>query len=571
MNKDAEEYSDWSRERLVDRVQELERQLRQSNTRYHPSTSPRAPFKRNTRADRQFDPSRYSTRHIALKLAYLGQRYNGFEHHINNKTSRPTIEEELFKALAKARLIFPRDGHETASGMVDWDGSDYSKCGRTDKGVSAFGQVIGLRVRSNRPLARKGDKAIAEGQIERPPKGERDVDDAATDVEGEESPFDPIKDELPYPIILNHLLPEDIRILAWCPSPPEGFSARFSCRERRYKYFFSQPAFAPLPGTAGLSSSQRENGELRTGYLNIEAMREGASRFVGLHDFRNFCKIDPSKQITNFERRVFHATVDEVEPSRAPVSYVGNQGLRATGLEDLQTTDHSSGSDPALKMYTFTLHGSAFLWHQVRHMVAILFLIGQGLESPSLISQLLDVKLNPTKPMYEMASDAALVLCDCIFPKEDDEARRDALDWVFVGENSGAEKTTSKWSDGKFGPGGVVDDLWRAWRKRKIDEVLAGSLLDLAAEQGEKLSASAAGSYIVREHSGKVSQRVFAGGDGPRLAGKYVPVLKKPKMETPETVNKRYAQRKNFEMDGQRRQAGFKSVQLDQDTVSGPS
>jgi hypothetical protein len=29
-----------------------------------------------------------------------------------------------------------------------------------------------------------------------------------------------------------------------------------------------------------------------------------------------------------------------------------------------------------------TIKGSAFLWHQVRCMVAVLFLIGQGLESP---------------------------------------------------------------------------------------------------------------------------------------------------------------------------------------------
>ena len=30
-----------------------------------------------------------------------------------------------------------------------------------------------------------------------------------------------------------------------------------------------------------------------------------------------------------------------------------------------------------------TIKGTAFLWHQVRCMVAVLFLIGQGLESPS--------------------------------------------------------------------------------------------------------------------------------------------------------------------------------------------
>ena len=49
-------------------------------------------------------------------------------------------------------------------------------------------------------------------------------------------------------------------------------------------------------------------------------------------------------------------------------------------------------------------------------MVAILFLIGQGLESPSLIDELLDIRKTPAKPRYEMADDAPLVLWDCIFP-----------------------------------------------------------------------------------------------------------------------------------------------------------
>jgi tRNA pseudouridine38/39 synthase len=34
-------------------------------------------------------------------------------------------------------------------------------------------------------------------------------------------------------------------------------------------------------------------------------------------------------------------------------------------------------------MYEFTVTGYAFLWHQIRCMMAILFLIGAGYESPS--------------------------------------------------------------------------------------------------------------------------------------------------------------------------------------------
>jgi tRNA pseudouridine38/39 synthase len=46
-----------------------------------------------------------------------------------------------------------------------------------------------------------------------------------------------VEEELDYPKLLNRVLPVDIRVLAWCPAPPD-FSARFDCKERTYKYFF---------------------------------------------------------------------------------------------------------------------------------------------------------------------------------------------------------------------------------------------------------------------------------------------------------------------------------------------
>ena len=61
-------------------------------------------------------------------------------------------------------------------------------------------------------------------------------------------------------------------------------------------------------------------------------------------------------------------------------------------------------------------------------MVAILFTIGQGLESPLIITDLMDTNKFPTKPQYEMAHDIPLVLYDCEFPSmewksTDDEYR----------------------------------------------------------------------------------------------------------------------------------------------------
>ena len=48
---------------------------------------------------------RYNTRHVALKIAYLGQDYHGFA--VQEDTDK-TIEHVLFDALIKTRLIEKR-------------------------------------------------------------------------------------------------------------------------------------------------------------------------------------------------------------------------------------------------------------------------------------------------------------------------------------------------------------------------------------------------------------------------------------------------------------------------------
>jgi tRNA pseudouridine38/39 synthase len=399
-----------------------------------------------------------------------------------------------------------------------------------------------------------------EGGAERSSLDDPDFDNALL--------FDYINDEIPYPQVLNRVLPPDIRILAWCPSPPSDFSARFSCRERRYRYFFTQPAFAPVPGSMGLSDILDAQGRRRReGWLDIQAMREGAKYFEGVHDFRNFCKVDPSKQLTTFERKIFYADIEEVDPEDGPVGFAGRSRSE-------QSSDASSapggilGYESPPKVYAFIVHGSAFLWHQVRHMVAVLFLIGQGLESPSLVPALLDIANQPTKPHYEMADDAPLVLWDCIFPKSGDDSRRDALQWVYIGKTGDSESGTGSTShDGKFGAGGLVENIWEIWRKKRIDEVLAGSLLKIIISQGLQglPTPDAIEEVDAREvEKGQVgkgrSQKVFQGGNVPSLKGKWTPVLQRRRMDSVEDINARYATRKGLEgssreerMDGWRR------------------
>ena len=477
----------------------------------------------------------------------------------------------------KACLISPTPVAGLEYQEVNWEGCEYSKCGRTDKGVSAFGQVVALRLRSNRPLSKKDDRNDTQTAAGDSTAGENSTpgdlvavttttnitDDESptspeeTDIPVESALFDPTRDEINYPQILNRLLPPDIRVLAWCGDLPEDFSARFSCKGRGYKYFFTQPAFSPTVGSEDDTGTdvEREPKSRREGWLDIEAMRAAARRFEGLHDFRNFCKIDASKQIENFQRRIYRSTIEELEPQHGPMSYLRKPHFTEYSGQctELDTGIPASG----YKIYMFSLFGSAFLWHQVRHMVAILFLIGQGLEAPGLIDELLDVNKNPQKPQYEMADDAPLVLWDCVFPQGNSDSfePRDALPWIYVGD-----EVSSTLQDGngrghdRYGPLGLVDQMWKVWRQRKIDELLAGTLIDTILSRGSNPR-----NYIdeqVHRKDSRASQKVFNGGDSARLMGKYVQVLQKPRMESVEVVNARYAQRTQLKSEERRRKMG---------------
>lgn len=520
-----------------------------NNTKADDFTQTRAPG-RPAKQIREIDPSKYHTRFIALKFAYLGQRYNGFEHTNGNYTPLPTIEEEVWKALRKTRLILPPDTgalDNTPAPLkpfsISWEGCQYSKAGRTDRGVSAFGQVIGIRVRSSRPKVQKKEghgEHLQNANAAKQDEDRMDLDDDSN----VDSKWDDIADELPYIHILNRVLPEDIKVLAWCPHPPAGFDARFSCRERRYKYFFTQPAFSPTPGPPGFIQGARDS-KYREGWLDIDAMRSAAKCFEGVHDFRNFCKLDTSKQIENFQRIIYYADIELEDPQTNTPGYVGQPGFGP--FEDrTDNNNNNSNTKTTAQVYSFTLHGSAFLWHQVRHMVGLLFLIGQGLESPSIVPDLLDISKNPGRPTYEMASDAPLVLWDCKFPDEKSGSREDALDWVYAGDPR-MNKSQNARGDGKFGTGGIVETLWSVWRQRKIDEFLAGSFLDLAVNQGDQSNIVQANTQEAKPT--RRGQKVFYGGNEGKLGGKYVQVMQKRKMEPVEVLNAKWLANKQRKKD----------------------
>lgn len=584
-------YKKWTKDALVERIKELENELKRQKSSSNISStgtqqnenepsslaSLEAPQQKKEKKTKVLDQSKYSTRFIALKLAYIGKKYNGFEYQSSGDMS--TIEEELWKALVKACLIFPDPARPNE---VDWSICEYSKCGRTDRGVSAFGQVVALRVRSNKPVRQKRKPAAADEVLAQGNEGSEMLttaeesksvsmadggDDTSSpavedELESDEAPF-PLEKEIKYCRMLNRLLPPDIRIYAWCPNPGPEFSARFNCRERQYRYFFTQPAFAPIPNfleeDCNINKVKKEAKKPKDGWLNIDAMRKAAKLFEGLHDFRNFCKIDASKQITNFQRRIFEADIVEVDGVDTNISYLNGPQFR-----DPNVSSSSVAPDTRFpKVYYFHVRGSAFLWHQIRCMVAILFVVGQGHESPSLVSSLLDVEKHPSRPNYTLAEDAPLVLWDCIFGRDNEQGAADEVDWIYIGgASSSSPSSPSSPSSGNgagesplslHGVSGLMDELWKGWHAKKMDEILANQLVEWLCHKTdvhrvateEELAASGDANSIRKIRDGR-STRVYDGGNSARFAGQYVPVLEKSLIPSAEELNDRWAQRKGF-------------------------
>jgi tRNA pseudouridine38/39 synthase len=278
---------------------------------------------------------KYSVRHVAFKVVYLGWDFLGLAAQPDTEN---TIEGCLSKAFMRVKLI------------KSYDSCHWSRAGRTDKGVSGLGQVIACHVRSN---VKSGVGMVSVGS---------DVKEDST--------------ELDYVTMLNGALPDEIRVIGWTPVPLE-FDARFSAITRTYKYFFV-----------------REN-------LNIPAMQEAMSYLLGEHDFRNFCKMDTAN-VSHFGRCVLSATLAPVAPQPTFKSEVDHDLGSLTSPE----ANHWS------TMYEFTISGSAFLWHQVRYMVAVLFMVGREQEPPSIVKDLLNLEKYPQKPQFHMASEIPLILYD---------------------------------------------------------------------------------------------------------------------------------------------------------------
>ena len=72
------------------------------------------------------------TKHFAFKFGYIGKNYEGL---VIQKHTKNTVEDKIINSLIKASLI------------ENFENSNYSRCGRTDSGVSAVGNVFSVTLR----------------------------------------------------------------------------------------------------------------------------------------------------------------------------------------------------------------------------------------------------------------------------------------------------------------------------------------------------------------------------------------------------------------------------------------
>ena len=145
---------------------------------------------------------------------------------------------------------------------------------------------------------------------------------------------------------VNAHLPDAISV-RWSRQVSDEFHARFSALARHYRYLLLSRDVRPALGAGRCGWTHWS--------LDIEAMRDAATRLVGRHDF------------TSFRAAECQAASPVRTLTRAAVLEVG-------------------------ALIAFEFSANAFLHHMVRNMVGALVQVGRGANSPHWIDELLAAK-----------------------------------------------------------------------------------------------------------------------------------------------------------------------------------
>ncbi|CAK6439928.1 unnamed protein product [Pipistrellus nathusii] len=171
-------------------------------------------------------PRKLPKRKIVLLMAYSGKGYHGMQRNVGSSQFK-TIEDDLVSALVRAGCIPENHGEDMRK-------MSFQRCARTDKGVSAAGQVVSLKVWL--------------------------IDDILEKI--------------------NSHLPSHIRILG-LKRVTGGFNSKNRCDARTYVYMLPTFAFAhkdhdPQDETYRLSADR------------LRQVNRLLARYKGTHNFHNF-------------------------------------------------------------------------------------------------------------------------------------------------------------------------------------------------------------------------------------------------------------------------------------------
>lgn len=173
------------------------------------------------------DEKKYPKKKVVLLMAYCGKGYYGMQRNPGTSQFR-TIEDELVTALIKSGCIPENHGD-------DMKKMSFQRCARTDKGVSAAGQVVSLKVR------------LIEDIIEK----------------------------------INEHLPQQIRVLG-LKRVTQGFNSKNNCDARTYSYMLPTVAFSPKDYDTGNISAFRLEPE------TLQKVNRLFALYKGTHNFHNF-------------------------------------------------------------------------------------------------------------------------------------------------------------------------------------------------------------------------------------------------------------------------------------------
>ncbi|CAF2065145.1 unnamed protein product [Brassica oleracea] len=314
-------------------------------------------------------------RKVAIILAFCGVGYLGMQRNPGAKTIEGELEEALFRAGAVTEIDRGKPKQY-----------DFTRCARTDKGVSAVGQVVSGRFHVDPP-----------GFVDR----------------------------------LNANLPDQIRVFGY-RRVPEKFSSKKFCDRRRYVYLL--PVFALDPFThrdreavmASLGSGEEyvkcfecsERGR-KNKITGVVGKSKGDSFDAKSLDVRSditsnnscalskFCYGEEEKErfnrilsyyvgSYNFHNFTTRIKADDPAANRSIISFTANTVISLDGIDFIKCE----------------VLGQSFMLHQIRKMMGLAVAIMRNCAPESLIDTAFSKDVNITVPM---APEVGLYLDECFF------------------------------------------------------------------------------------------------------------------------------------------------------------